>query len=149
MDKLTKSEQFKKISEWIKKNKVLSIIIATLIIVLIVAFVILSTKVGKTTTSTSKVYSAKIESVSVNSDHDWKVEGTTDAPDGAEILIYSDDDKDNDNEASNLSGTTYAKVHEGKFEAVVDFIHLAVPVEKDTTEGAKIYVKVIAYWIST
>lgn len=144
MDKLTKSEQFKKISEWIKQNKVVSAVIAVFIIVVIVAFMFLKAEAGKTTTSTSKVYSAKIEKVSVNSDHDWKVEGTTDAPDGAEILIYSDDDKDNNNEASNLSGTTYAKVHEGKFEAVVEFINLATPVEKDTTEGAKIYVKVIA-----
>lgn len=146
---LTNPDKYKKILEWIKKNKLKTsgiVFLAFIVLFLIFASIGADAESEKVTTKSNTIYSTEVDEVSVNSDHDWKIKGSTSAPDGAKILVYYDNSKDydNNNVASNASGTAYAKVKDGEFEAVVDFIDLAVPVDKDTTKDAEISVKTIA-----
>lgn len=79
-------------------------------------------------TANYKLYKLRVDNVSVTDLSDWKVEGTTDAPDGAKLFAtYGDENDDNDyglNAASSSYVDSWSTVRDGKFTMYVNPLDL-------------------------
>lgn len=93
---------------------------------------------------TMEVYTTKVTSVKVMpDDSDWKITGTTDAPDGSKIAVtrLSDDPLDMENSCEGIDGedgtgnASWPKVKNGKFTALVDAIDLVGDPDNYTKVG--------------
>ena len=93
---------------------------------------------------TTEVYTTKVTSIKVMpDDSDWKITGTTDAPDGAKIAVtqLSDDPLDMENSCEGIDGedgtgnASWPKVKNGKFTALVDPIELVDDPDNYTKVG--------------
>lgn len=89
---------------------------------------------------TLKANTANITKSSVGSgivnQHDWKLSGTTDAPDGSKIIVYSDDSNTN---IATSQNENWAKVKNGKFTAYVDPITVISDGSNDNYTTSKKY----------
>jgi len=65
---------------------------------------------------TANITKSSVGSGIVNQ-HDWKLSGTTDAPDGSKVIVYSNDSNTN---IATSQNENWAKVKNGKFTAYVD-----------------------------
>lgn len=94
---------------------------------------------GNKTLSVGKytIHQVKVTSTST-SDGDWKISGTTNAPDGAKIAAVSLSDKVSPNEnVSENADVGWAKVHDGEFKANISGITApksATPKKGQTTK---------------
>lgn len=84
--------------------------------------------IKSTKTTNYKLYKLHVDNVSVTDLSDWKVEGTTDAPDGAKLFAtYGDENDDNDyglNAASSSYVDSWSTVGDGKFTMYVNPLDL-------------------------
>lgn len=89
---------------------------------------------------TLKANTANITKSSVGSgivnQHDWKLSGTTDAPDGSKVIVYSDDSNTN---IATSQNENWAKVKNGKFTAYVDPITVISDGSNDNYTTSKKY----------
>ncbi|MCR1900668.1 hypothetical protein [Ligilactobacillus apodemi] len=117
-------------------------ILSTLASLLAVVFVIaLVMTLSQSDSNSKKIYSTNIEKISVDSNYNWQIEGTTKAPNGAKVIVMASND--DTNTASSVSKSTYAKVQDGKFKATVYLTELA-PDEESEEANNKIKAKVVA-----
>lgn len=100
---------------------------------------------GNKTLSVGKyiIHQVKITSTSI-SDGDWKISGTTNAPDGAKIAAVSLSDKVSPNEnVSENADVGWAKVHDGEFKANIS----GITAPKSTTPKKGQTTKVVVFAI--
>lgn len=131
-------QRLDKFKNYVKENKILVIMLVVMGVLLVGSVI---SELLKPDPNSKTVYSTKIEKISVDSDKDWKIEGTTKAPDGAKVIVIANDD--NYNEASEVDESTYAVVQDGKFTATVDLINLASGEESEKVNN-KVKAKVVA-----
>jgi hypothetical protein len=106
-------------------------------ILLLIMFPLLLISCSKKISSTVKsqknvdnyvIYQVKTNKISVDQNHNWKISGTTKAPDGAKVVAtpYS---INNENygmlSSESEAGANWSKVQDGKFVVVVDPVGLA------------------------
>ncbi|KRM63448.1 hypothetical protein FC14_GL000483 [Ligilactobacillus agilis DSM 20509] len=87
---------------------------------LIVLFSLTACKDKGTKINGHTVYKTEITSIKTDSDQDWKITGTTDAPDGTKILAFSNDKSDYYNWTLSYTDSDWVKVKDGKFKLAVD-----------------------------
>lgn len=75
------------------------------------------------TTGKTRLFTVKITQNVTTSNNDWKIKGTTDAPDGAKVVAFNTDSDLPIMTVAQSEDVTYPKVHSGKFEAVIDPIN--------------------------
>lgn len=131
-------QRLDKFKNYVKENRILVIMLVVMGVLLAGSVI---SELLKPDPNSKTVYSTKIEKISVDSDKDWKIEGTTKAPDGAKVIVIANDDSHN--EASEVDESTYAVVQDGKFTATVDLINLASGEESEKVNN-KVKAKVVA-----
>lgn len=81
----------------------------------------------------STIYDTTVNKTTV-SDHEWKITGTTSAPDGAKIIVTPTSKSNLDygeNGATNYDEVNWAKVKDGKFTAYVDPLSITMSKKYD------------------
>lgn len=81
----------------------------------------------------STIYDTTVNKTTV-SDHEWKLTGTTSAPDGAKIIVTPTSKSNLDygeNGATNYDEVNWAKVKDGKFTAYVDPLDITMSKKSD------------------
>lgn len=100
---------------------------AAALVILLIIVIITTLNKDKPKVSTAEgqtIYKVKVTSTTVDDMSDWKISGTTNAPDGAKLFAtYGDSTDDEDfgvNAATATSLTSWATVKNGKFTMYVD-----------------------------